>query len=83
MIRLRKRGIIIHSLRAGYQNKSCAVLNLKVGSTSIMIKQSEEDFMWTTLASEEIIKRTIEALRGRGVRVEFLKKKHYLIERLL
>jgi len=48
-----------------------------------MIKQSEEDFMWTTLASEEIIKRTIEALRGRGVRVEFLKKKHYLIERLL
>jgi biotin operon repressor len=54
-----------------------------VGSTSIIIKQSEEDFKWTTLASEEMIKRTIEALRGRGVRVEFLKKKHYPTERLL
>ena len=38
--------------------------------------------MWTELASEDIIKRTSEALRGRGVHVEFLKNKEEALKKL-
>lgn len=38
--------------------------------------------MWVELANEAVVKRTIEALEGRGVHVEFLRSKEDALKRL-
>jgi L-lactate utilization protein LutB len=38
--------------------------------------------MWTEIPSEEIVRKTIEALKGRGVNVEFLKNRAEALKRL-
>jgi hypothetical protein len=48
-----------------------------------MINKDERLYaMWVELADEAVVKRTIEALEGRGVHVEFLRSKEDALKRL-